>query len=124
MLRVNAEAGPCRAPGALNLFHRATRDQPATTVSATSARIADGRQLRDQRAALVGQPPPSRSRGLALHQPGRPGQVAGPDPDHELLRDITDIEPLFLRYAKHVLDAKGPQQEERVAKLEVRSRSE
>ena len=50
------------------------------------------------------------------------GQVAlGQIPTYQLLlRDITDIEPLFLKYAKHVLDAQGPTAwEDRISSLEA-----
>ena len=123
MLRVYAEAARAGRLGALNLFHLGYPEISSRYNGIGNfARITEVANRATNALPSSGNSAAFKEFAWRFTNLVAQGQVAlGQIPTYELLlRDITDIEPLFLRYAKHVLDAKGPQQwEERVAKLEA-----
>ena len=123
MLRVYAEAARAGRLGELNLFHLGYPEISSRYNGIGNfARITEVANRATNALPSSGNSAAFKEFAWRFTNLVAQGQVAlGQIPTYQLLlRDITDIEPLFLKYAKHVLDAQGPTAwEDRISSLEA-----
>ena len=111
MLRIYAEAARAGRLDALHLFHLGYPEISARYNGIGNfARITEVANRATNALPSSGNSAAFKEFAWRFTNLVAQAQVAlGQIPTYErLLRDITDIEPLFLRYARHVLDTQGP----------------